>query len=417
VTLSRALAPLVSGTTYRRAVHLLLGAVIALPYLLLAGAFRHMVAEDPDTRPLLLLTAAVAAVIAAVPAFLEGTRALETAAARHLLGVDLPDPPPGTRPAVETRVRSALWFGLHLVSGLVIATLLLVAVPAAVLVLTRRLDVPAENVPGLPDPATGQGVAVWLLVLLALLVATGYAVAAFGALATVMATVLLGPSATEREHALEARTRELAQRNRLARELHDSIGHALTVATLQAGAARQLFDTDPQFARRALTVIEETSRAAADDLDHVLGVLRERDNHDDGTHRPQPTLAHVDRLRADALAGGVPVDLTVTGPLTAVPAAISREGYRIVQESLTNVVRHAGQVPVTLRVAVTDGGLAIEVSNPVPDRVSAARSGGRGLDGMRERVDLLRGRLETGHHGGVWRVSARLPLRDPGDDR
>jgi signal transduction histidine kinase len=135
----------------------------------------------------------------------------------------------------------------------------------------------------------------------------------------------------------------------LARDLHDSIGHALTLAALQAGAAGQLFDTDPQFARRALTVIEETSRTAMDDLDHVLGVLRDRDHRDDGPRRPQPALAHVGRLCEDSQARGVPVDLTVTGPLTAVPAVVSREGYRIVQEALTNVARHAAMARGAVR--------------------------------------------------------------------
>ncbi|SHN38777.1 sensor histidine kinase [Cryptosporangium aurantiacum] len=432
MSLPRAVVPLVSGVTYRRGVHLLLGAVIVLPYLALARAFWQVVAEDPANRPALLMTAVVATVIAGAPAFLGGTRALEIAAARSLLGVDLPDPAPGRRPAVETRMRSALWFGLHLVAGAVIATLLFTAVPVAMLVLGHWFGLVSGDLPGVTGPPTGYDVALWLAVAAGLLVVTGYAVAALGALATLMAPVLLGPSALEREHALEARARRLAERNRLARELHDSIGHALTLATLQAGAAGQLFDTDPEFARRALSVIEETSRTAMDDLDHVLGVLRDRDPADrahsgrdpaDGDHRddvprrPQPTLAHLDRLCDDSLASGVPVDATVTGPLTAVPAVVSREGYRIVQEALTNVARHAGQVPATLRVTVGADALTIEVVNPVVDRAPAPRRAGRGLDGMRERVDLLRGRLETGHQDGVWRVAAGLPLRDPGEDR
>jgi signal transduction histidine kinase len=406
--------PLVSGTTYRRAVHLLLGAVIALPYLMLVRAFWQMLADDPARRPLLLMAAVAATVIATVPPFLGGTRALEIAAARFLLGVDLPDPTPGRRLEVETRVRCALWFGLHLVVGAVIATLLLTAVPVTILVLGRRFGLVPDDLPG---PPPGDGTTVWLVVALGLLVATGYAVAGFGSLATLMAPVLLGPTATERLHALEARARQLAERNRLARDLHDSIGHALTLAALQAGAAGQLFDTDPEFARRALSVIEETSRTAMDDLDHVLGVLRDRDHRDDGPRRPRPALAQVGRLCEDSLARGVPVDLTVTGSLAAVPAAVSREGYRIVQEALTNVARHAGRVPATLRVAVADDGLVIDVVNAVADGVSTPLRAGRGLDGMRERVDLLRGRLETGRDRGVWRVTARLPLRDPVDDR
>ncbi|EXG81108.1 sensor histidine kinase [Cryptosporangium arvum] len=418
MTPPRYVAPLISGTTYRRGVHLLLGAVIALPYLVLARAVLTL-GDDRATRPALLLTGVAAAAIAAAPAFLNGTRGLEIAAARSLLGVDLPDPVPGTRPELETRVRCALWFGLHLVLGAVIASLLLVAVPIAVLVLSQQFGVLDADQAGLSGAPVGRGAAAWLLFAVVVLVVTGYVTAGFGALAALMAPVLLGPSATEREQALEIAARRLAERHRLARDLHDSIGHALTLATVQASAAGQVFDDDPQFVRRALLVIEETSRTAMDDLDHVLGVLRDRDvrgdetdrDHDGGTRGPQPTLARLDRLCDDSLARGVPVEVTVTGAVTAVPAVVSREGYRIVQEALTNVARHAGRVPATLRVTVTDAELGIEVVNPLPERASAAGSrAGRGLDGMRERVALLRGTLSTGRSAVGWQVSARLPL-------
>lgn len=417
----RTLAPLVSGATYRRGVHLLLGTVIALPYLMLVAAFRQMLADDPAHRSALLLTAVAATAIATVPAFLSGTRALEIAAARSLLGVDLPDATPGGRPALETRIRCALWFGLHLAAGVVIATVLLTAVPVAVLGLGHGIGSGPRDWP-LPGPAIAYAAVAWLFLTLVLLAATGYAVAALGALATLMAPILLGPSATERERALEDRARELAGRHQLARELHDSIGHALTLAVLQSGAAGRLFDTDPQFARRALSIIEETSRTAMDDLDHVLGVLRDPNRQvpehpGDAAPAPHPTLAHLGRLCEDARAAGVLVSLTVTGPLTAVPVAVSREGFRIVQEALTNVARHAGHTPATLLVTVAGGELAIEVLNPLPAGQAVPQRAGRGLEGMRERADLLRGRLTTGRQDDMWRVAARLPLRDPADDR
>ena len=120
-----------------------------------------------------------------------------------------------------------------------------------------------------------------------LLVGTVYAVAGLGALAATMAPVLLGPSPADRIAALEARERRLAERNRLARELHDSVGHALTATTLQAGAARAVFDSDPEFARRALAAIEEVGRTAMDDLDHVLGVLRDAGDTDRPRRSPR----------------------------------------------------------------------------------------------------------------------------------
>ncbi|MEU7906767.1 histidine kinase [Actinoplanes sp. NPDC049118] len=414
------LAPLVSGATYRRGVHLLLGAVLLLPYVLLGFGF-HRIMTDGDSPGGILLSLGAAVVIGTVPAFLGGTRELEISAARSLLGARLPEPAPAVgrpRPLEpETRIRAALWFALHLLFGGVISALLLLAVPMALTFIGQRFGMPAGPLDELPGPLGADDPWGWTLVGVGLLVVTVYAVAALGALAALMAPVLLGESATELRAAAEARSRRLAERNRLARELHDSVGHALTVTTLQAGAARELFDADPEFARRALAAIEEAGRTAMDDLDYVLGVLRERERERGpaGPLRPQRTLADLDRLRADARAGGLPVRLEVTGPVPAVPAAVSREGYRIVQEGLTNAARHAGRVPVTLRVDVAHGALAIEIVNPVAAEAPTGGGRGRGLDGMRERVGLLRGRLDVGRAGGTWRVAAWLPLGDPED--
>ncbi|MFD9098073.1 sensor histidine kinase [Streptomyces collinus] len=228
-------------------------------------------------------------------------------------------------------------------------------------------------------------------------------VVALGALATALARRLLGPSAAERLAALEERTEQLLERTRIARELHDSIGHALTVAVVQAGAARAA--GDPEFTGRALVAIEETGRAALEDLERVLGVLRE-------SERPassRPTLGDADRLLDSARASGAKIDAEVSGPVAAVPGPVSREGYRILQEALTNVLRHAGAVPVRVRVAVGDGTLVLEVRNPLESAVPAPGRGS-GLRGMRERAALLGGDALTGPHEGDWRVRAELPL-------
>jgi signal transduction histidine kinase len=418
------LVPLVSATTYRRGVHLLLGAVILLPYLLLAALFVRLLTDDTRPHLVALLFLVVTVVIGALPAFLRGARELEIAAARFLLDADLPEPAPdrSARLAVETRIRSALWFAVHLFTGGVVAVVLLIAVPMALVFLASRVGLdagvtrlrfgPLDEIGPLHDHDTWW----WSLIGLILLVVTVYAVAGLGALAALMAPVLLGPSQAERIAALEAGSRRLAERNRIARDLHDSIGHALTAATLQAAAARELFDTDPAFARRALEIIEEVGRAAIDDLDHVLGVLREpgRDGTGDGAaRRPQPTLDDLDRLCEEARTGGVTVALDVAGPLDAVPAVVSREGYRIIQEGLTNAARHAGRVPVTLRMAVADGVLAIDITNPVTNRATGRRHGGRGLNGMRERVELLGGQFRVGTAQLSWRVAVTLPLDGP----
>ena len=224
-----------------------------------------------------------------------------------------------------------------------------------------------------------------------------------GHLITRIALRLLGPSPAERLTALEERTEQLLERTRIARELHDSIGHALTVAVVQAGAARAA--GDPAFIDRALGAIEETGRAALEDLERVLGVLRESEKPVSG----RPTLADADRLLDSARASGATVDAEVTGPVETVPGPVSREGYRILQESLTNVLRHAGAVPVRVRVHVTDGSLVLAIRNPLP--AGAAGSGrGSGLRGIRERAALLGGRARTGPDAGDWQVHAELPL-------
>lgn len=228
-----------------------------------------------------------------------------------------------------------------------------------------------------------------------------------GRLITEAAKQLLGPSPVQRLTALEERTEQLLERNRIARELHDSIGHALTVAVVQAGAARAAHD--PEFTERALAAIEETGRDALDDLERVLRVLRES-----GPPVGQrPTLVEADRLLDSARGSGAKIDADVSGPLEQVPGAVSREGYRILQESLTNVLRHSGTVPVRVRITVADGGLELEVTNPLSAAIAdsaAVPGGGSGLRGIRERAALLGGKAETGPYEGEWRVRARLPL-------
>ncbi|AXE76657.1 sensor histidine kinase [Streptomyces atratus] len=232
-------------------------------------------------------------------------------------------------------------------------------------------------------------------------------VAASGQLITATARRLLSPSPAQRLTALEERTEQLLERNRIARELHDSIGHALTVAIVQAGAARAA--DDPEFTERALAAIEETGRDAVDDLERVLRVLRES-----GTPVGQrPTLAEVDRLLDSARGSGAEIDVDVSGPLEQVPGTVSREGYRILQESLTNVLRHSGAVPVRVRISVTNGRLEMEVTNPLTDSMGTP-GGGSGLRGIRERAALLGGKAKTGPYDGEWRVHASLPLNGLG---
>lgn len=407
------LSPLVSGSTYRRGVYLLLGGVLLLPYVLLGVAFTQLLLSD-SPRALSLLLLGLAAVIACAPAFLGATRTLETTAARTLLEVDLPDPV-ADPPPLETRLRSALWFAVHLASGGVVALVMLLALPMTLAFIAAQFGLGAETLAGIEfGPLDQDDTVAWSLLGLVILVGLAYAVAGLGRLAAIMAPVLLGPSPAERIAALEAETDQLVERNRLARELHDTIGHALTVTTLQAAAAGEVVDSDPEFVRRALKAVEETGRAAMSDLDYALGLLRDGDAAARSPSRPASrTLADLDRLVAESRAAGAAITSSLNGALSRVPAIVSREGYRIVQESLTNAARHATGQPVTLRLAVADDLLTIDVANPVQGEQTPpedGHSGGRGLAGMRERVALLGGQMAAGRENGEWRVTVRLPL-------
>jgi signal transduction histidine kinase len=259
-----------------------------------------------------------------------------------------------------------------------------------------------------PPPTPPLGLAA----LLALLLLNAGA----GALLARCAPVLLGPTPAERLAAAERRSLVLAQRNRLARELHDSVGHALTAVTIQAGAARRVLHRDPAFAEEALLAIEEVARAAVGELDTVLGILRE--DADDG--RPAdgardatgPTLAALDPLIRQLGLAGVPV-VARTGPgVAALPDALSREAYRIVQEGLTNVLRHAGSVPATLTLDIDQGRLTVELTNPMGAARPSRPGGGRGLRGVAERAAARGGGCESGRtaDGSGWRLAVWLPV-------
>ena len=402
------------GTAGRRVVHVLLGAVVLLPYVAFGWLFTLAVSTGMSPAalvPLLALTVVVGVAVAVVP----GVRALEVTAARSLLGVTLPDPDPSAERDWSVRRRAAVWLLLCMVLGGIGAFVLLLGLPTSVgLVLA----------PWLPQPSLPTGADAWwapVLGVLAVAVVVGLLLGA-GQLLARVAPRLLGPTPSERlvaELAAERRRAAgLAERARIARELHDSVGHALTVTTLQAGAAAEVLDSDPAFARRALAAIEETGRTALDDLDHVLGVLREDGTAPTVTSGAPHGLDALDTLVSGARSAGVDVEVHRDGELSGLPAVVSREGYRLVQEALTNALRHAGPVPVTVRLAVRDTGLDLTVDNPLPGGQRRAGRGGRGLRGMAERAALLGGELTAGPDGGVWRLAARLPsVVEPGEAR
>ncbi|WP_242901762.1 sensor histidine kinase [Actinomadura terrae] len=402
------LRPLARRTTWRRWSHLVVGGALLMPYWFLALSLIPALPMGSLVKSVLMLLVfpgAATFVTGLVPT----VRLLEGSLAKELLAGPAASLVPGSARTWESRARAGAWFTLHLFAGVVVSGLSLAVPPFAVILLlapavgwdTRFIEAWGwrDYWPQWPTPFAGLAA---LAVLLAVIVGAG-------ALLSRLAPRFLGPSAAEQLAAVQARAVKLAERNRLARELHDSVGHALSVVTLQAGAAGRVLDSDPAFAREALGAIEESARAALEDLDHVLGLLRE----DASRTAPQPTLADLGRLLEQTRIAGVKLDSEVGAEVGQVPAAVSREAYRIVQEGLTNALRHAGKVPVRLRLGVAGDRLEMEMSNPLgaPGGAGSRHGGGRGLNGIRERVTVLRGEMTAGPDEGGWRIHVSLPLR------
>jgi signal transduction histidine kinase len=202
-----------------------------------------------------------------------------------------------------------------------------------------------------------------------------------------------------------------AERMRIARELHDVLAHSLSQINVQAGVGLHLMDKQPQQAAAALASIKEVSKTALDEVRSVLGILRSEDGADPGAPLvPEPDLSRLPGLAASVTAQGVAVELL--NSLTATPpAAVQLAIYRIVQESLTNVVRHAKATRATVNVAAIDGNYRVQVSD---NGSGAGNHGfGRGLTGMRERAELLGGTLGTGTSPeGGFQVTATIPIRE-----
>jgi signal transduction histidine kinase len=212
----------------------------------------------------------------------------------------------------------------------------------------------------------------------------------------------------EREREEKARAAVAEERVRIARELHDVVAHAISVIVLQARGGRRSLATDPAEARVALNTIEEMGTQALAEMRRLLGMLRRDD--EEIALAPQPSLRYLDTLAAQIREAGLPVDFSVEGEPIELPPGVDLSAYRIVQEALTNALKHAG--PATARVVVRYGkdDLELEIADTGPG-AAASDGEGHGLVGMRERVSLYGGRLETGpRDGGGFAVRARLPL-------
>ena len=218
----------------------------------------------------------------------------------------------------------------------------------------------------------------------------------------------------QREQEATAQTAVNEERARIARELHDVVAHNVGLMVLQAGGARSVLGTDPERTRAALAQVEETGRQTLAEMRHLVGILRVDES---ATRHPLPRLERLPALVDEARAAGLTVDLEVEGRVVELPAGLELAAYRIIQEALTNVRKHApaarAQVllsyePDRLRIMVADDGGS---SGAVGDTTRTPSDPGHGLIGMRERVQLYDGRMQAGSlPGGGFRVEATLPL-------
>jgi signal transduction histidine kinase len=212
------------------------------------------------------------------------------------------------------------------------------------------------------------------------------------------------------EQAREERARAAVaeERARIARELHDEVAHAVTVMVVQAEAAEEILASDPERAREPLRRVQGIGREALAELRQLVGILRQQEAA--AERAPQPGIADLDTLLVRVREAGLPVELRVEGEPMRLPAALDLCTYRIVQEALTNSLKHAGPAQATVALTYGERFLELEVSDDGRG-LAASNGAGHGLAGMRERVALFGGALESGPRaGGGYRIHARLPV-------
>lgn len=273
--------------------------------------------------------------------------------------------------------------------------LLVWAVLAAEFVLFPWMPYVLGNEPA-PTPPEMFGLAGWLLV---------------GAAVAEIAHIRQQRMMRSREE--ESRRRAGEERLRIARELHDVLGHNIALISVQAGVALHLMDKQPEQARVALSVIRDASKEALRELRSVLDVLRQV--NEEPPRAPSPGLASLSDLISRTAEAGLQVHTEVLGDLKGLPASVDLTAFRIIQEALTNVMRHSGQTLSSVHVTCNEQELTLRIDNAVGSE--AARDGirlGQGIRGMKERATAVGGVVEAGPHpDGGFRVFARLPLAGP----
>jgi signal transduction histidine kinase len=216
-----------------------------------------------------------------------------------------------------------------------------------------------------------------------------------------------------RSHAEALQRKASDERMRIAQEIHDSVAHNISLINIHAGVALHLFDEQPQQARDALATIKQSSKEALVELRSILGLLRRAD--EDAPRSPTPSLSHLDELVARSNAAGLAVRVDVDADLERLPRNVDVAAYRIIQESLTNVARHADRPDAVVRVRRVDGALDVEVldEGSGTQQTNDLPSGGNGIVGMRERATAIGGTFEAGPRPGRgFAVHARLPIGD-----
>jgi len=378
------------GRAWLGLAYLMLGAALFVAFgLLTLGLMSPLLAPDERLPPPVVVTLgavlglALVLVVGAIPV----VRRIEGVAVEGMLGVDFGGPGPGSADRWSDRLRSVAWLWAHMLAGSIFVGC-------------------AVTVPSLGLEASG-----WLVIPgFVLTIAAGLLLAAAVRRA---APALLGPSAHERIVALEREARELGERNRIAREIHDSVGHALSLVGVQAAAAGRVFATDPAFAAEALTSIEEAARRASAELDHALGVLRAEKV--EGAERGRgPDLSDLPDLVAATSRAGLGTTLEnrlSPADEAALSPVVARELYRLAQEGLANAIRH-GAAPCHVLVDRADREVRLEISNALggsPGTLRGPRRGGRGLPGMAARAGAIGGTASAGPADGEWVVRVSLP--------
>ncbi|WP_380279878.1 sensor histidine kinase [Kitasatospora purpeofusca] len=407
----RGIRPLLRGSTYTGVLFACCGALASL--LLLPFAVLPLLVEGSAPYAVrAVLTLLVWAVLIGLVGLARTTRRVLIASARRLLKVPLPGPAAGRSAGprgLADRLRTPVWLLLQVALGWTGAL-------AGGLLLLLGLSLPGNWLGGTAQVSLfdwsvdlAGGWWSWPAAVGCLLLSAVVCAAVTGALRW-SAPRLLGLSAAERLALAAERELLLAERNRLAHELHDSIGHTLTAATIQAAVAGEVLSADPAAARAAMRSIEESTRAALEDLDYVLGVLREEGP---GT-APTRTLADLPELLDRLRHAGAVVEPELSGALAQVQGTLSRAAYRILQEGLTNALRHGAGGPIEVAVVAAPDALELRVVNRTGPGagVGPFPTSGHGLPGLAERVRLLHGEFEAGPDGPRhWRLAVRLPVR------